>query len=198
MRKWACALVLLSFVAFAGSAQAMSASKSASAARAATANPPQAAPADEFEKVMCGGDVPKALIGQRSTNGAVAAAEKKYRFLGLKDLGGDEISDRLSSVTWEICGAEYIMLIERGGMIRDVLAFPAHSKISPAFSGACQYKGKELPGIYVAVLDGITHADSLPVRFAWKIDQSRVKFVQVPSDGLLCPRSGISTADGGH
>ncbi|HET7887826.1 MAG TPA: hypothetical protein VFL62_16510 [Bradyrhizobium sp.] len=157
-----------------------------------------AAVADEFANVKCGGDIPKAMIGQRASNGTVMATEKKYQALGLKDLGGDTLSDRLSSVTWQICGAEYIVLVERGGMVRDVLAFPAHSKISPAFSGVCQYNGKELPGLYVAVLDALKHGDLLPVRFAWKIDEPRAKFVPVPAEGLTCPRSGISTADGGR
>lgn len=155
------------------------------------------AAADEFQKVKCSGDVPNAIIGRRSANAPVVATEKKYSALGLKDLGGDEISDTLSSVTWRICGAEYILLIDRG-LVRDVLAFPAHSSTAPAFSGTCRLNGKDQPGIYVAVLDGLTHADDLPVQFAWKIDQEHAKFVQVPGEGLLCPRSGISTADGGR
>lgn len=156
------------------------------------------AAADEFANVRCGGDIPKSVIGQHSSNGPVAATEKKYRALGLKDLGGDEISDSLSSVTWQICGAEYILLIDRDGTVRDALPFPAHSKTSPAFSGTCQLGGKELPGIHVAVLDGASAADPMPVQSAWKIDQKRAKFIKVPGEGLLCPRSGISTADGGR
>lgn len=157
-----------------------------------------AAMADEFQKVQCGGDIPKAVIGQRSANGPVAATEKRYSAIGLKGLGGDEISDSLSSVNWMICGAEYILLIDHGGLVRDVLAFPIHSRTSPAFSGICRYDGKDLPGVYVAVLDGLKHDDFLPVRFAWKIDLKQAKFVNVPGEGLLCPRSGISTSDGGR
>jgi hypothetical protein len=154
--------------------------------------------ADEFQKVKCGDDIPKAVIGQRSANGPVVATEKKYHALDLKDLGGEEISDRLSTVNWMICGAEYILLIDRGGLVRDALAFPAHSKTAPSFSGICQMKGKDLPDIFVAVLDGANSADSLPVQTAWKIDQQHAKFVKVPGEGLSCPRSGISTGDGGR
>jgi hypothetical protein len=179
LRTW---VLLLAFVALAFVAVASS----------------HAATADEFQKVQCGGDIPKAMIGQHSSNGPVVATEKKYRALGLKDLGGDEISDSLSSVNWLICGAEYILLIDRGGTVRDAIAFPAHSKTSPAFSGVCQLKGKDLPDIFVAVLDGAKGGDALPVQSAWKIDQKRARFVAVPSEGLLCPRSGISTADGGR
>jgi hypothetical protein len=113
---------------------------------------PHAAAADEFQNVKCGGDIPRAVIGRHSPNGTVMATEKKYRALRLKDLGGDEISDRLSTVNWLICGSEYIFLIDRGGTVQT----------------------------------------------AWKIDQSRGKFVKVVAEGMLCPRSGISTGDGGR
>jgi hypothetical protein len=154
--------------------------------------------ADEFQKLRCDSDIPKTLIGQRSSNQPVVVLEKKYRALGLKDLGADEISNRLSSVNWQICGAEYIMLIDRGGFIRDVLPFPAHSKSSPAFAGTCQLNGQNLPDFIVAILDGAPTTDSLGVRLAWEIDQQRAMFVQVSIEGLVCPRSGIYTVDGGR
>ena len=131
----------------------------------------QIAIADEFQKVQCDSDIPKALIGQRSSNERVAVLEKKYRALGLKDLGADEISARLSSVNWQICGSEFILLIDRNGLVRDVLPFPAHSKSSPAFSGICQVEGRDLPDIIVAILDGAPTTGSLPAKVAWKIDQ---------------------------
>ena len=154
--------------------------------------------ADEFEAVKCGSDIPKALIGKRSSNAPAVEIEKKYRVLGLKDLGGDEISDALSSVNWLICGAEYIELIDRRGVVRDVLPFPPHSKSSPAFSGKCRLNGRDRRDVIVAVLDGAGAADPLPAKTAWKIDQKQAKFVSVPADGLLCPRSGITTSDGGR
>lgn len=157
--------------------------------------------ADEFQNLKCGTDIPKAMIGKRSSNGPVVEFEKKYRALGLKGLGADEISDRLSSVNWLICGSEYVELIDRSGIVRDALAFPPHSKTAPAFSGICQAKGRELPDIIMAVLDGSTAADRLsdplPVKTAWKIDQKGVKFVPISGEGVLCPRSGIITVDGG-
>jgi hypothetical protein len=58
--------------------------------------------ADEFQKVQCGSDIPKALIGQHASNERVAVLETKYRALGLKDLGADEISDPLSSINWQM------------------------------------------------------------------------------------------------
>ena len=158
----------------------------------------QIAIADEFQKVQCDSDIPKALIGQHSSNERVAVLEQKYRALGLKDLGADEISDRLSSVNWQICGSEFILLVDRSGLVRDVLPFPAHSKRSPAFAGICQVKGRDLPDIVVAILDGAPAADYLPVQAAWKIDQQHAKFVKISIEGLVCPQSAIYTIDGGR
>jgi hypothetical protein len=154
--------------------------------------------ADEFQNLQCGTDIPKAMIGKRSSNEPVVQTEKKYRALGLKGLGGDEISDQLSSVNWMICGAEYVELIDRRGLVRDVLALPPHSKSAPAFSGICQAKGRDLPDVILAVLDGSTAADPLPVKSAWKLDQKGARFVPISGEGLLCPRSGITTLDGGR
>ena len=54
-----------------------------------------------------------------------------------------------------------------------------------------------LPDIFLAILDGATAADYLPVQAAWKIDQRHAKFVKVSIEGLVCPRSAIYTVDGG-
>ena len=157
----------------------------------------QVSRADEFQTVRCGEDIPRAMIGQRSSNDRIVVTEKKYKALGLKHLGADEISDGLSAVNWRICGAEYITLVGQGGLVGDVLAVPPHSKQSPAFEGICQVKGKELPDILFAILDGKRTGEQLPAVTAWKIDQQRAKFVRAPTEGVLCPRSGIYTVDGG-
>jgi hypothetical protein len=156
-----------------------------------------AARADEFAKLQCGGDIPKALIGQRSANERVAVIEKKYAKLGLKHLGADEISDHLSSINWLICGAEYMVLVDRRNIIGDAMQWPAHSKQAPAFAGLCRRDGKEAPDVVVGILDGTRAGDALPALSAWKIDQQRAKFVKISTEGLLCPRSGIYTIDGG-
>jgi hypothetical protein len=157
----------------------------------------QASLADEFQSLKCGSDIPKAMIGKRSSNVPVVQIEKKYQALGLKDLGGDEISDTLSSVNWMICGGEYIELVDRKGAVRDVLAMPPHSKAAPAFSGFCQLNGKDLPDVIIAVLDGPAEKAPLPVKTAWKIDQKQAKFVSIPGEGLLCSKDGIYSVDGG-
>ena len=47
-----------------------------------------------FDSVRCGSDVGKALVGRTMPNEKVALIEERHRDLGLKDLGGTEISDR--------------------------------------------------------------------------------------------------------
>jgi len=158
----------------------------------------QAAIADQFQKVQCGSDIPKTLIGQRSQNERIVVLENRNRKLGLKHLGADEISDRLSAINWLICGAEFVVLEDRQGRVRDVLPFPAHSRQSPAFSGICQLNGRDLPDVFVGVLNGEGAADFLPVESVWKIDQKNAKFVKASIEGLRCPRNAIYSADGGR
>src|SRR5215468_11671018 len=113
--------------------------------------------ADGFDSVRCGSDVRKALIGRKMPNEKIAVLEERHKDLGLKDLGGSEISDRLSAISWRICGEEYILLEEKN-TVRDVLKFPKHSKDAPAFIGSCQLNGHDLPGIAIGVIrneDGV-------------------------------------------
>ncbi|MCW5705091.1 MAG: hypothetical protein KIT82_21225 [Bradyrhizobium sp.] len=157
----------------------------------------QAASTDQFRKVRCGADIPKALIGQRSANDNIVTLEGRNRALGLKHLGADEISDRLSSINYLICGSEFVLLEDRQGVVRDVIPFPAHSRQSPAFSGICQINGREQRDAYIGVLNGEGTGKWLPVVAAWKIDEKGAKFVKAAAEGLSCARSGIFTVDGG-
>ncbi len=157
---------------------------------------------DGFEGVVCGSNIPNALIGKQMSNEPVAAIEGLHKLLGLKDLGGDEISDRLNTISWLICGSEYMFLVDNRSIVRDVLPVPPHSKSAPEFSGRCRIDGKELPGIIVAVLDGkagvpVGKDTFLTAVGAWKIDEKLSRFVKTATEGLRCPRSGIITADGG-
>ena len=64
---------------------------------------------DAFDGVKCGSDIPKALTGKGMSNQRVADLEKRHADLGLKDLGGDEISEHLSTTSWLICGSEFML-----------------------------------------------------------------------------------------
>ncbi len=153
--------------------------------------------ADGFDSVRCGSDVRKALLGRTMTNEKVVVIEEKHKDLGLKDLGGTEISDRLFLISWRICGDEYALL-EDQGVVRDVLKFPKHSKDSPQFIGSCQLSGRDVPGTAIGVLKKENDVESLPAVIAWKIDEKQTKFVELQTEGLRCSRDGIITADGGH
>ena len=56
--------------------------------------------ADGFDSVRCGSDVRKTLLGGTMTNEKVSVIEERHTDLGLKDLGGTEISDRLFLISW--------------------------------------------------------------------------------------------------
>jgi hypothetical protein len=151
---------------------------------------------DGFSAIRYGSDIPKALVGRTMPNEKVVVIEERHKDLGLKDLGGTEISKRLFLISWLICGDEYVLL-EENDVVRDVLKFPRHSKDSPQFIGACRLNGSDVPGTIIAVLKNDKEAKNLPATVAWKIDEKRMKFISLQTEGLQCPRSGIITVDGG-
>jgi hypothetical protein len=153
---------------------------------------------DGFSGIQCGSDIAKALTGKRMSNERIVDLEKRHADLALKDLGASEISDRLSCISWLICGSEF-MLLQDESIAQDVLKIPPHSKASPLFIGTCEMNGKESKDSVVAILDNEkgTSASVLTAKIAWKIDQKEMKFVSVPVEGLRCPRSGVITLDGG-
>lgn len=153
--------------------------------------------ADGFESVHCGSDVRKALLGRKMSNEKVVVLEEKHKDLALKDLGGQEISDRLFLISWLICGDEYVLLEDKD-VVRDILKFPKHSKDSPEFIGSCQSNGQDLPGTAIGVLKNEDGVEKLPAVTAWKIDEKQLKFVELKTEGLRCSRDGIVTGDGGR
>ena len=126
--------------------------------------------ADGFDSVHCGSDVRKALLGQKMSNEKIVALEERHKDLGLKDLGGTEISDRIFLISWRICGEEYVLLEDKD-VVRDVLKFPEHSKDSPQFIGSCQLNGHDLLGSAIGVLKNENGVEMLSAMSAWKIDE---------------------------
>jgi len=156
---------------------------------------------DAFDVVKCSADVGAALLGKHLDNGAVAAIEKKHSALGLKHEGSDDVSDALSYENWTICGGSYHFLV-KGDVIRSVVRAD-HSRNAPAFLGRCKLDGAPTSYAVFAVLKAPDsgHASagesSLPAQNAWRIDEAKAQFVPMSAAGLVCPRDGISTADGG-
>jgi len=151
--------------------------------------------ADGFDSVRCGSDARKAVLGRKMPNEKIAVLEERHKDLGLKDLGASEISDRLTAISWRICGEEYVLLEDKD-VVRDVLKFPKHSKESPEFIGSCQLNGHVVPGVAIGVLKNQDGVQILPAVIAWKIDEKQMKFVELKTEGLRCSRDGIITADG--
>lgn len=157
---------------------------------------------DEFDGILCGTDIPKAMMGKHSPNERVAVLERRYSNLGLKDLGGIEISSQLFLVSWRICGNEYAELIDtEKHLVRDVLQVPAHSLHAPeSFIEECHVGGTKLPDAVIAILDnrqgqrpkGYFEQITLPAKLAWKIDEREGRFVPMPIQGLSCAVSGSS------
>jgi len=160
--------------------------------------------ADQFDAIQCGADISKAMVGKPWSNERVVVIEARHGNLGLKDLGGTEISDQLFLESWRICGGEHAVLVNtRESLVRDVLLVPAHSLRSPlSFVEECQVDGKEAPDAVIAILDnsqgqkpkGYFEKIMLPAKIAWKIDERQERFLPVPTPGLRCVVSG-SDAD---
>jgi hypothetical protein len=153
--------------------------------------------ADGFESVRCGSDVRKALLGRTTPNEKIVVLEERHKDLGLKDLWGEEISDRLFLTSWRICGEEYILLGDKN-TVRDVLKFPKQANDSLQFIGSCQLNGHDLPGEAIGVLKNEQGVEMLPAVVAWKIDEKQKKFVELKTEGLRCSRDGTTTPEGGH
>lgn len=162
----------------------------------------QARAADEFDGLKCGDDIPKAMIGKHSPNERVAVTEKRHGNLGLKDIGGIEISDRLFLVSWRICGSEHAELIDtQKRLVLDVLPVPAHSLHYPeSFIEECRVGGNKLSDAVIAILDnsrrqkpkGYFAQIMLPARVAWMIDEHHGRFISMTTKGLSCAVSGSS------
>ena len=151
--------------------------------------------------MTCGSNVRGALVGRHSRNERVVVTERRHQSIGLKDLGGTEISDTLFLESWLICGNEYDLLVNtRNELILDALFFPPHSKDRPEFIGDCESKGQKQPDGFIGVLN---NAKRIPVSAnvlltptsAWRIDENKREFVQVSIEGLSCSTNGIITVD---
>ena len=164
---------------------------------------------DGLDTVRCSTDVPKAFVGKAMPNEPASVLETRHRAIGLKDLGGDEISDTLMAGSWMVCGREYMLVSDEHGVIRDVYPVAAHSRRMPEAGSPCNVDGKPSMAIIYAILDNpagdpkssahysTNDATQLKATAAWTIDEKHAKFAPFPIAGLTCPRSSIISADGG-
>lgn len=162
---------------------------------------------DEFSGIRCGAEIPKALIGKKFRNERVVVTEARHKDLGLKDHGGQIVSDRLFLASWLICGTDYELLINtKSDVIRDAIAIPIHSKRFPLASGHCRLNGRQLADSIDAILDnsgGLKPTEHLKLdtylkaTAAWKIDEGNERFATLSIVGLTCDLAGAITVDGG-
>lgn len=159
---------------------------------------------DMFDTLKCDGDVTAALSGKHTGAEADEVAEKKHANIGLKAEGGEVISDDLNYAAWTMCGGSYHML-ERGNVIRGVVRAD-HSRTAPAFLGQCEVNGKPMSGLVLAILKPSSPIEGhpspndhslIPAERAWRIDEKNARFVETSASGMMCPRDGVATADGG-
>jgi hypothetical protein len=150
---------------------------------------------DEFGTMKCGEDVAKAVIGKRTSSDSVKKTEGAHKNLGLKFFGTYGVDDPYLLLFWEICDDKYLFLVDRHkkGIIADVIKVPKVEKdFLEALPGTNCMRGgaKEIGDIY-AILDKkmTINRVQVPVRRAWKIDQTKMKFVSLSSVGLSCEKS---------
>src|SRR5947207_13485607 len=69
---------------------------------------------DGFSAIRCDAhDIAKTLIGKKMSNERIVDLEKRHEDLGLKDLGAQEISERLSCISWLIAASEFTLLKDK-------------------------------------------------------------------------------------
>ena len=91
--------------------------------------------------------------------------EARHNDLGLKDLGSNESSDDLTTISWLICGKEFVLLEHNGDpwTIYDAVEVPTPSA-DDVFIGPCELKGKEMKDSVVAVLSWPLGSNPLKLR----------------------------------
>ncbi|HXE23162.1 MAG TPA: hypothetical protein VN617_12625 [Rhodoferax sp.] len=148
-----------------------------------------------FAGLQCGANIPKLLIGRTMPNERVVVTERRYRNLGLKDLGATELDAGSNAIWWSICGAELVELEDSHSVVRDVLSFDSVPSKALLFEGGCTVNHQLLRNEVIAVLtDQAGHA-MLAATKAWTIDAAKGRFMPQGTTALLCPRSGAHAVE---
>jgi hypothetical protein len=135
----------------------------------------------DFDGIRCGADVASALVGRKSRNEPVAATEKRYAAIGLKDLGGDTVTDEgLSLITWKICGHVFLVLYDRDA-IGDAVQLPPVGDDAAPLATECKRQGR-----VVAHVLPLWSGDA--IEKAWRVDVKKKKILPEEPKGLECPR----------
>jgi hypothetical protein len=139
-----------------------------------------------FRGLTCEMDIEKALPGREMPNEKVASIEARHTNLGLKDLGGYEVSDKIFLTIWRICGNQYVLL-ERGTQVKAVLKIPEQFKGSDE-AIICSPVGEGATGTIVAVPSSLRTQTTIRAQAAWRVDEKKISFVPVTAKPLDCQR----------
>lgn len=138
-----------------------------------------------FDGLSCTSNIEQELAGRTMPNETVAVLESRYKALGLKDVGGDEISDKLSLTTWRICGDQYLLL-QQGDRVKSVLKIPEQYRSSGDVFPCVPVGGKD--GGYIIAVPGARGKSNRRSVAAWRLDEKALKFNPVQPGVLECER----------
>ena len=147
--------------------------------------------ADEFSGITCNSDVTKAVIGKKMTKGRVSDIEATHKNITLKDLGGDGMpEDPFFTISWEICGREYIFLIDQSKnkeIINDVLPIPTDFKQAYRLlpGSSCTRHEKRVKNIYAFAEQG-AKGTKAKMKAAWEISRTTMKFTKLSPEEIDC------------
>jgi len=136
---------------------------------------------DEFDKVQCNSDIPKAMLGRYSPNSKVVEIERRHKDIGLKALGADDLgtdNEQFSTVYWMICGNRFIT-IDADNHIRGVMQLAPKINDASEYTGKCKSNNEEIPEFVFALIENKV------IRNAWKIDKKK-GFIKLDTKELEC------------
>jgi hypothetical protein len=144
--------------------------------------------ATSFDEINCKSNVASALIGRQMADERIVAIEARYKDISLKNLGAfgmESEGDPWTLVSWSICGREYLVL-ERHGIVRDALASPLKSGGPQSQVASCTVDGSSLSGTVVVFLDADDKKWPKPVKYAWLIDNTAIRFGRIKGNEIIC------------
>lgn len=141
-----------------------------------------------FDGVTCKTDMPSALIGRYMPNEKVMTTETRHKDIGLKDLGAygmEKQGDPWTLISWQICEREYVLL-ERRGIVKDVLASPLPSGSPESKIVSCSVDGSIILGTSVAFVSSDDQKWPKHVDYAWFINGKTIKFTRIEGKEIVC------------
>ncbi|NHZ94768.1 hypothetical protein [Massilia sp. CCM 8734] len=142
---------------------------------------------DAFSTIKCGSEISKKLIGRHVKNEKVVDIEARHKSIDLKNLGMDDISEKLLAGYWMICGNKFILLEDKKLlMIHDVIQVPDDPTRFVDFTGQCTVHGKEKSELIFAILNKEDGVATLSANSAWIVDEKKKVFRKTSTDGMRC------------